>query len=165
MFYTFVIDLGYVESSRLAKLTFSHDEGFETVLDGMNSIRSVLVGIAKAEHPAKKLDACCVKAQKSNANFCPKCGTSLLAVEDSEDEYYYRCAELIDNMLGMTIDSASDQNIWDAFEEAGWNLTADDPGKQDLSRVFVQHVYAWMEEPDHFLEWFVGDKSFINREM
>lgn len=163
MLNTFVIDLGYVESSRLARFTFSHDEGFETVLDGLKSIRSALVEIVKVQRPSKKFSACCLKA-KGKDNFCPKCGTNLLqSQEPGEEEYYYRCAEIFDNMLGMDIDSASDQYIWDKFEEAGWNLCGEDPGKNDPSRVYVCHVYAWIEEEDHFLEWYIQDKSYSNR--
>ena len=64
MFNTFVINLGYVESTRLSQFIFTHDEGFETVTAGMKSIRSVLVEIAKDEQARKmkrkSASSCCV---------------------------------------------------------------------------------------------------------
>ena len=166
MFNTFVINLGYVESTRLSQFIFTHDEGFETVTAGMKSIRSVLVEIAKDEQARKmkrkSASACCVK--NATAKFCPECGTSLAAVIEDDSEYYYRCAEIFDDMLSMSIDSISDQGMWDVFEDAGWNLCGTDPGELDPSRVFVWSVYRWVEDEDEYLEWFVQGKTYSNRQ-
>lgn len=159
MFTTFVIDLGYVESSRLARFTFSHDEGFESVIDAMKSIRSVLVEIVKDRDRTSK---CCLK-QDEGVKFCPQCGASLRNRKSSDEDYYNLCADQFDKMLSMDIDSASNECIWDPFENAGWNLCAEDPGKMDSSRVFVWNVYRWMEDEEEYLEWFIHDKMYSNR--
>lgn len=168
MLKTFVIDLGYVESSRLARFTMTHDHGFDNVIEAMKDIRKILVEIVSGhsfdldkETPRQ---SCCQNALEQNpaANYCSTCGDNLLKpVKKEESAYYGLAADLFDDMLSMDIDAAAD--ICNHFEEHGWGFYEEDPGKQDPSRAFVWGVMGWIIR-ESYLEWYIQDKGFSNRE-
>ncbi len=165
----FILDPGYVESSRLSTMLVQHAEGFEDPLTAMESFRQILVDYVTP--PDKQLTECCQGTidEYPKATYCHECGSRLTKTVLEPRILNLKVAEAFDRLSGMDIDTASDVGLWDLFEEAGWELVGDWKNliKYPQHVVSVWHLLTWMEDgggAKSYLEWHFPDgKTGSNR--
>lgn len=133
-FTNFTLFCGYVESQSLASIVLGHETGFDDVMTAMEDIRSVCLSIVLS-----RVKSCC---SKSKTNYCPTCGKQRSALYSKSNSNYH-AAELFRSLWQSNIDSASDEGIWEAFEEKGWDLCGN--GAEGKSATVV-NVDRWIEE-------------------
>jgi hypothetical protein len=112
--YTFVLNFGYVESSRLSFLPWTSKEKYATARDALVDLAMFLKEKFLERH-AVKPKKCCLdsKAKDSGAEFCRKCGRSLVD-EDFDAERYM---EFVSGIGDCDIDTFHGEYIdWNASE-------------------------------------------------
>jgi hypothetical protein len=87
--YTFVLNFGYVESSRLSYLPWTSQQKYANARDALVDLATFLKEKFLEKH-AVKVKKCCTdsKAKDPSAEFCRKCGRSLVVDEDFDTEGY-----------------------------------------------------------------------------
>jgi len=115
MYRHFLLYQGYAEDQTLACVLLSHEEGFKTPEEAMESFYGFLR--SRAEILASDWDPCCeqVRREHPDASYCMKCGFSLER-PDIVDELVVTVWE---NIWTGTIDSLGGK-FWEAMQDVGW---------------------------------------------
>lgn len=152
--HNFVLQPGYVESTTLAEMSVSHDEGFDTIPEALTHFRDTLKSYTEAN--VKSSRKCCVASMKNKkARYCDQCGYQLKrTVTPAENADYFQ------KMMIMSIDTASDVGVYDHFEAAGWHLGHFLHGIS--TSCYIQGFYRWLEEEGAWCEGTYPDGTLWN---
>lgn len=112
---TFIMYMGYAESSLFPCLILEHRTGFNSVTEALHNLGSAFREAYKSEekyYSRLHLHKCC---EGKTSNYCPECGESLQSHMIDEDTlkvivYQY-----------MTLQAHESGEYWEELEEHGWN--------------------------------------------
>lgn len=112
---TFIMYMGYVESSLPPCLILRHRIGFNTVIEALRDLGAAFCEAYKVEEKYNSrlyLHKCC---EGQTSNYCPECGSSLQPYIIDEDKletvaYQY-----------MTLQAHESNEYWERLEGHGWN--------------------------------------------
>ncbi len=166
-YHLFVLNPGYVESTRLSVMIVHHVDGFENPIEAAESFRQVLVDYVTP--PDRQLNECCQSTidEFPQASYCHECGNRTKKTILAPRVLNLKVAEAFEQLAGSCIDSASDCGMYELFEDAGWELSGDCFHLTKYPFIFIWNLYHWMAEgggDQSYLEWhFQNGKSGNNR--
>ena len=150
----FVLHQGYVEDQSIACVTLSHDVGFETPEEAMESWYQFLLGLAGEK--VEKLRSCCQESGGFSSKrfdtfrFCCFCGKNLAEVPTAEDVAH----NLWKDLWNGTHDSLG-RAFFEKAEEAGWGFGW--PGGEFIRVYRMDHwVNRWDGVCESNLVWSEG---------
>lgn len=122
--YTFVLNFGYVESTRLSYLPFSSTNKYRDAKEALIDLAKFLKEQYLLQYEPKPKKCCIASSTKdSSSEFCSKCGKSLVLKEFDEDHFIQwmadiNCADL-DSFHGDFIEYSTEHR-WqsDGLEDA-----------------------------------------------
>jgi hypothetical protein len=114
--YTFVLNFGYVESSSLSYVPFTSTGSYRDAKEALLDLASFMKEQYLLGHQTKPKKCCVVSKEKdSNAEFCSKCGRSLLEEEFDPEGF----SEWLLSMDGCIIDTFH-ANVMDYDDSHRW---------------------------------------------
>lgn len=112
---TFVMYMGYVESSLAPCLILKHRKGFKTVEEALKSLGTAFYEAAATEEEylsKYRLRECC---KDKTSDFCPMCGTELKFRNIDEEKLTHSVYRY------MSLQAHEGYEYWESLENHGWN--------------------------------------------